>query len=85
MPSEKVLEQKKAVVESLKERFQSAATGVFVTYSGLTVEKDTELRLFGKPELKGHRRMGVLLARRDNVEDALETVKEMRKKVEVKL
>ena len=44
MPSEKVLEQKKAVVESLKERFQGAATGVFVTYSGLTVEKDTELR-----------------------------------------
>ena len=44
MPSEKVLEQKKAVVENLKERFQNSATGVFVTYSGLTVEKDTELR-----------------------------------------
>mgnify|MGYP003288235775 CR=1 FL=1 len=44
MPCEKVLEQKKAVVESLKERFQNSATGVFVTYSGLTVEKDTELR-----------------------------------------
>lgn len=44
MPSEKILEQKKAVVESLKERFNGAAAGVFVTYSGLTVEKDTELR-----------------------------------------
>lgn len=48
-------------------------------------EKDTEMRLFGKPELKGHRRMGVLLARRDNVEEALEVVKNMRTKVEVRL
>jgi phosphoribosylglycinamide formyltransferase 2 len=48
-------------------------------------EKDTEMRLFGKPELKGHRRMGVLLARRDNVEEALEVVKKMRTKVEVRL
>ena len=44
MPSEKVLEQKKAVVASLIERFNNAQAGVFVTYSGLTVEKDTELR-----------------------------------------
>ena len=48
-------------------------------------EKDTEMRLFGKPELKGHRRMGVLLARRDNVDEALEVVKNMRTKVEVRL
>ena len=44
MPNAKVLEQKKEIVNSLVERFKDSAAGVFVTYSGLTVEKDTELR-----------------------------------------
>ena len=44
MPNNKVLETKKQIVENLVERFKNSATGVFVTYSGLTVEKDTELR-----------------------------------------
>lgn len=48
-------------------------------------EKDTAIRLFGKRELKGHRRMGVLLARRQNVEEALEVVKKMREKVVIDL
>jgi phosphoribosylglycinamide formyltransferase 2 len=29
------------------------------------------VRIFGKPEVKGHRRMGVILARGESVEDAL--------------
>ncbi|HET7396510.1 MAG TPA: formate-dependent phosphoribosylglycinamide formyltransferase [Gammaproteobacteria bacterium] len=33
-------------------------------------EPDTLLRLFGKPEIKGHRRMGVTLARADSIEQA---------------
>ncbi len=33
-------------------------------------EPDTQVRLFGKPEVKGHRRMGVALARDLSVEDA---------------
>lgn len=33
-------------------------------------EPDTSLRLFGKPEVRGHRRMGVALARADSVEEA---------------
>lgn len=33
-------------------------------------QPDTQLRLFGKPEVKGRRRMGVALARGDNIEDA---------------
>ena len=33
-------------------------------------EADTQLRLFGKPEVSGQRRMGVVLARGDNVEEA---------------
>ena len=44
MPNNKILEEKKQIVSGLVERFKNSATGVFVTYSGLTVEKDTELR-----------------------------------------
>lgn len=36
---------------------------------------DTQLRLFGKPEVSGHRRMGVALARDDSVDAALEKAK----------
>jgi len=35
-------------------------------------QPDTQLRLFGKPEVSGHRRMGVLLARDTSVEAAIE-------------
>lgn len=34
----------------------------------------TDMRIFGKPEVKGHRRMGVMLASADTVEDACEKV-----------
>ncbi|MCQ2054477.1 MAG: formate-dependent phosphoribosylglycinamide formyltransferase [Fibrobacter sp.] len=59
-----------------------------VKFGGLQevlAEPDTALRLFGKPELKGHRRMGVLLARRDSVEEAKAQVMAMREKVKVEL
>lgn len=44
-----------------------------ITYSGLEKalsEPDTQLRLFGKPELKGRRRMGVALAKGDDIDHA---------------
>lgn len=44
-----------------------------VTFFGLEAaltEPDTELRLFGKPEVNGERRMGVCLAQGKTVEDA---------------
>ena len=44
MPSEKVLEAKKAQVAELVEVLKSAQTGVLVDYRGLTVEEDTVLR-----------------------------------------
>lgn len=44
MPSEKVLKEKQDIVAAIAERMQGSAAGVFVSYSGLTVEKDTELR-----------------------------------------
>ena len=44
MPSNKILEQKKLVVEELAAKLQSAAAGVLVKYEGITVAEDTELR-----------------------------------------
>ncbi len=42
---------------------------------------DTQLRLFGKPEVMGERRMGVCLAKAENVEKAREVANEMRDKI----
>jgi len=42
-------------------------------YKGLDkalAEEDTDLRLFGKPELQGRRRMGVALAKGDTIDEA---------------
>jgi len=48
-------------------------------------EPGTDVRLFGKPELKGHRRLGVCLARGNSVEEAKAKVFAMRDKVVVEL
>lgn len=37
----------------------------------------TDMRIFGKPEVRGHRRMAVLLARRNSVDEARSVTKEM--------
>lgn len=37
-------------------------------------EPGTQMRIFGKPEIHGHRRMGVILATADSVEEAREKV-----------
>jgi large subunit ribosomal protein L10 len=44
MPSNKILEEKKLVVESLAAKMQSAKAGVLVKYEGIKVSEDTELR-----------------------------------------
>ena len=44
MPSNKVLEEKKQVVETLAAKMQAAQAGVLVKYEGITVAEDTELR-----------------------------------------
>ncbi len=44
MPSAKVLENKKAIVEALKTRLDSSVAGVLVDYKGINVEQDTVLR-----------------------------------------
>ena len=52
MPSEKVLQSKKAYVEELAEKLKKSACGVIVDYKGITVADDTKLR-------KGLREAGV--------------------------
>ncbi len=44
MPSEKILKQKQACVQDLKEKILAAPAGVLVDYIGINVEADTALR-----------------------------------------
>ena len=44
MPSNKILEEKKQVVESLAAKLQTAKATVLVKYEGIKVAEDTELR-----------------------------------------
>jgi phosphoribosylglycinamide formyltransferase 2 len=48
-------------------------------------EPDTDLRLFGKPEVSGKRRMGVIVARDESLEKALEKAKKAAKVVTITL
>jgi phosphoribosylglycinamide formyltransferase 2 len=47
----------------------------FGNLEGALAGHDTQLRLFGKPEVHGHRRMGVVLARGSTIDEALEKAK----------
>lgn len=46
-------------------------------------ESGVQLRIFGKPEVKGHRRMGVLLAKAGSVEEAKEKVEKAYNKLKI--
>ncbi|HET8802621.1 MAG TPA: formate-dependent phosphoribosylglycinamide formyltransferase [Marinobacter sp.] len=57
-----------------------------VAYSGLELalaQPDTQLRLFGKPELKGRRRMGVALARGASIPEAREKARQAASAIKV--
>ena len=43
---------------------------IFSGFENALAEPDTQLRLFGKPEVRGERRMGVCLARAGTIEEA---------------
>ena len=47
-------------------------------------EPGVQMRIFGKPEISGHRRLGVLLATADTVANALDKVNRAYSKLEVK-
>ena len=48
-------------------------------------EPDTQLRLFGKPGVSGRRRMGVVLARADSVEQAVDKARQGSASVQIEL
>lgn len=56
----------------------------FTNLDQALAEPDTQIRLFGKPEIRGKRRMGVALARGASVEEALEKAKRAASAVKVK-
>ena len=59
-----------------------------VQFSGLPQaleSTNTQLRLFGKPEVVGKRRMGVVLARGENIEDARKKARESASEVQITL
>lgn len=59
-----------------------------VSFSGIEQalrQPDTQLRLFGKPEVDGERRMGVCLARGASVEEAREKANKASKSIMIKL
>ena len=57
----------------------------FENVEAALIEPDTQLRLFGKPEVHGQRRMGVALARADTVEAAIEKAKQAAAAIKVTL
>lgn len=62
-----------------------SAAPVFTNLAEALSVPDTDLRLFGKPEVKGRRRMGVALARGADVDEALEKALAAAGKVQVVL
>jgi phosphoribosylglycinamide formyltransferase 2 len=59
-----------------------------IRYAGVSdalVEPDTELRLFGKPEIRGRRRLGVALARGESLEEARARARRVAEAVRISL
>ena len=55
----------------------------FANLQNVLSESDTQMRIFGKPEVKGHRRMAVLLARGKDIREAREKTGRMMAKLQV--
>ncbi|MGX2950275.1 formate-dependent phosphoribosylglycinamide formyltransferase [Ursidibacter sp. B-7004-1] len=57
----------------------------FGNLANVLAEPHTNIRLFGKGEVNGHRRLGVILARDESTEKALEKARRAYNKLEIKL
>ncbi|WP_144391587.1 formate-dependent phosphoribosylglycinamide formyltransferase [Pleionea sediminis] len=55
----------------------------FSNFEEALSEPDTQIRLFGKPEIAGRRRMGVALARGKSIDDAIEKAKRVSSSIKV--
>ena len=58
---------------------------VFGNLEQVVAEPDVQIRIFGKPEVTGHRRMGVILARGESVEDAKAKAERAYSKLEIEV
>lgn len=58
---------------------------VFGNLDEVLSEEGVQMRIFGKPEVVGHRRLGVILATADTVEEARAKADRAYKKLKVKL
>ncbi len=60
-----------------------------ITYKNLdkalAVTPSSQVRIFGKPDIDGERRLGVCLARGKSVEEAVENVKKMRSQISINI
>lgn len=57
----------------------------FGNLAAALTEPDTELRLFGKPEVQGERRLGVALARADSIDAAVQKALQVISQIKVNL
>lgn len=57
----------------------------FCNLEEVVAEEGVQIRIFGKPEIIGHRRLGVILATADTVEEALAKAERAYAKLEVKV
>ena len=57
----------------------------FCNLEEVMAEPGVQIRIFGKPEIAGHRRVGVILATADTVEEALAKAERAYSKLEVKV
>ena len=58
---------------------------VFGNLEEVMAEEDVQVRIFGKPEVVGHRRLGVVLASADTVEEALAKAERAYAKLQVEV
>ncbi|MED9996058.1 MAG: formate-dependent phosphoribosylglycinamide formyltransferase [Paludibacteraceae bacterium] len=58
---------------------------VFSNIEEVLAEENVQIRFFGKPEVKGHRRLGVILATDESVEKALEKAERAYAKLNVEV
>jgi phosphoribosylglycinamide formyltransferase 2 len=64
---------------------QGHGVPVFDNVEGALREPDTALRLFGKPRVEGHRRVGVTLARGTDIDDARARAREAAAAITIRL
>lgn len=58
---------------------------VFGNLEEVLAEEDVQIRIFGKPEVVGHRRLGVILASADTIEEALAKAERAYSKLQIEV